>query len=106
MRQSKDALELHQAGGCFSAFALFRTIFLLHLFITVVGQKDACGLENGRKGTEEQAATRAREGEMDGEKEGGRERRMKRTLHNTKCAMVVFHATSVWHMPHVVVRVV
>ena len=36
---------------------------------------------------------------------GGRERRTERTLHRTKCAMVVFHATSMWHMPHVFVRV-
>ena len=37
----------------------------------------------------ERAATRARE------------RHTERTLHRTKCAMVVFRATSVWHMPHV-----
>ena len=36
---------------------------------------------------------------------GGRERRTEHTLHLTKCAMVVFHATSVWHMHHVCVRV-
>ena len=43
-------------------------------------------------------------------REGGRERDTYgtySTLHEmcTKCAMVVFHAPSVWHMPHVFVRV-
>ena len=38
-------------------------------------------------------------------RKGGRERRTERTLDCTKCAMVVFPATSVWHMPHVFVRV-
>ena len=79
----------------FQCFAPFRTIFLLRSFSTGVGQTDAHRLENGRKRTRERAATGAR----------GRERRTEHTLHLTKCAMVVFHATSVWHMHHVCVRV-
>ena len=52
-------------GGCSDACAPFCTIFLLRSFITVVGQTDAHGLEDGGKGTQERAATRAREGEAD-----------------------------------------
>ena len=52
-------------GGCSDACAPFCTLFLLRSFITVVGQMDARGLEDGGKGTRERAATRAREGEGD-----------------------------------------
>ena len=95
-RQSRGALELHCTEDA-PAFAPFRTIFLLRSFITVVGQMDTRGLENEMKGTQGRAATRGNQ--------RGRERRTEHTLHRTKCAMVVFHATSVWHMPHVFVRV-
>ena len=33
-------------------------------FTTVIGQTDACGLENGKKGTRERAVTQAREGQV------------------------------------------
>ena len=89
----EGSIRVTPHGGCFNASPHFATFsFYARSLLSLVRQTDVGWKMEEKTHKSEQRLER-------------RKRRMERTLHRTKCAMVFFRATSMWHMPHVFVQV-